>query len=57
MNAIRNKMENIDKSTTSKTNLTLVSKKDKKEAENVAKDYLNEKLSYFYSHGGPIMDL
>ena len=62
MNAIRKMMpaKNIDKATVSKTNLSLISNEkyeDKKEAEKMTKEYLNEKLSYFYSHGGPIMDI
>jgi len=59
MNAIKKMMisEEVNKNSASKTNLTLVSKEDKKEAEKMSKEYLNEKLSYFYSHGGPIMDL
>ena len=59
MNAIKKMMvnENVDKNTTSKINLTLISKEDKKEAEKMSKEYLDEKLSYFYSHGGPIMDI
>lgn len=28
-----------------------------KGTKNLSIDYLNEKLAYFYSHGGPIMDI
>jgi hypothetical protein len=28
-----------------------------KEEKAKSADYLNEKLEYFYSHGGPIMDI
>jgi len=62
MNAIKKMMpaKSIEKITTNKTNLSLVSNEkyeDKKEAEKMTKEYLNEKLYYFYSHGGPIMDI
>ncbi|MDD3363629.1 MAG: hypothetical protein PHZ03_01460 [Syntrophomonas sp.] len=39
--------------------ISLESKKnmDKKEAERMTVEYLNEKLTYFYNNGGPIMEL
>jgi len=30
---------------------------EKREAEERIKQYLNEKLAYFYNNGGPIMDI
>lgn len=65
MNAIRKMInqERVNKIATSKTNLTLVKteKKDKNiemvDGKFMTKDELNEKLAYFYEHGGPIMEL
>ena len=59
MNAIKKKMtsEEVNKTSDSKTNLNLVSTENKKEAEKMTKDYLNEKLYYFYTNGGPVMDI
>ena len=61
MNAIRNMMvSEINKAKESKTTLTLVNNedpKDKKEAEKMTKVYLDEKLYYFYTNGGPVMDI
>ena len=40
--------------------LTLVpdmAPEEKREAEERIKQYLNEKLAYFYNNGGPIMDI
>ena len=40
--------------------LTLVpdmTPEEKREAEEKIKQYLNEKLIYFYNNGGPIMDI
>lgn len=31
--------------------------KVKKEADKMTKEYLNEKLYYFYTNGGPVMDI
>jgi len=31
--------------------------KDKKAADGMTLEYLNEKLAYFYNNGGPIMEL
>jgi len=61
MNAIRKMMisETANKAD-KKTNLTLVSnenREDKKEAAKMSKEYLNEKMYYFYNNGGPIMDI
>jgi len=64
MNAVRdmyNKPNAETKST--KPNLTLVKNdgpdKDYKLVDGrwVSKDYINEKLAYFYENGGPIMDI
>ena len=60
MNAIRKLVSEIIKVEESKTNLTLVSNEsleDKKDAEKMTKEYLNEKLYYFYTNGGPVMDI
>jgi len=62
MNAIRKLMtsEEVNKTSGDKTNLTLVSnenREDKKEAEKMTMEYLNEKLYYFYTNGGPVMDI
>jgi len=62
MNAVRNMLptECGEKITVSNISLSLVSNEKqvvKNELERMTKDYLNEKLSYFYSHGGPIMDI
>ena len=48
--------DNLDK----RPNLTLVpdmTPEEKREAEEMIKQYLNEKLAYFYNNGGPIMDI
>lgn len=44
----------------SKSHISLVSNKynaEKEEVEKMTKEYLNEKLYYFYNNGGPIMEL
>lgn len=61
MNAMREFITTVEKdNTTEKRNsLYLVSsemKADKKEADKMTKEYLNEKLYYFYTNGGPVMD-
>jgi len=59
MNAIRKMVKEIINAD-AKTNLTLVSnenREEKKEAEKMSKEYLNEKMYYFYTNGGPIMDI
>ena len=60
MNAIRKMVKEIVNKADAKTNLTLVcneNREDKKEAANMSKEYLNEKMYYFYTNGGPIMDI
>jgi hypothetical protein len=40
--------------------IALVSRRkreDKKATDGMTIEYLNEKLAYFYNHGGPIMEL
>jgi len=32
-------------------------REDKNAADGMTSEYLNEKLAYFYNHGGPIMEL
>jgi hypothetical protein len=60
MNVAR-KMDPIhDNLADKRPNLTLVpdmTPEEKKEAEERIKQYLNEKLIYFYNNGGPIMDI
>ena len=61
MNTIRKMMvsETTNKAD-AKTNLTLVSNENraaKKEAAKMSKEYLNEKMYYFYTNGGPVMDI
>ena len=60
MNAIRKMVKEIVNKAEAKTNLTLVSNEngeDKKEAVKMSKEYLNEKMYYFYTNGGPVMDI
>lgn len=41
-------------------NMALVKNEEKaetKEADKMTKEYLNEKLYYFYNNGGPVMDI
>jgi hypothetical protein len=61
MNAIKKMMASEEANKTEiETNLNLIKStkaEDKKEAEKVTKEYLNEKLYYFYTNGGPIMDI
>ena len=64
MNAVR-KISYRDSlcKTEEKTNIYLVSNNSRKEnsvlvaGKIMSKDDLNEKLAYFYEHGGPIMEL
>jgi hypothetical protein len=61
MNAIKKMMASKEaKKTGDRTSLTLVRNEkaeNKKEAEKKTKEYLNEKLYYFYINGGPVMDI
>ncbi len=62
MNAVRkmNASDIVKEIKENKSNLSLVSsesRNNKKEAEKMTKEYLNEKLYYFYNNGGPIMDI
>ena len=64
MNAVRDMYNKSSAETkVNKPDMTLVkndeSNKDYKLADGrwVSKDYLNEKLAYFYENGGPIMDV
>jgi hypothetical protein len=61
MNAIKKTMVSKETNKTeANTNLNLVEDKkteDKNEAEKMTKEYLNEKLYYFYTNGGPVMDI
>lgn len=59
MNAMREFMPD-KKSNEKQPKMTLVNNEmnaDKKEADKMTKEYLNEKLYYFYNNGGPIMDI
>lgn len=63
MNAVRDMYNKTNvEPKTKKPDLTMVKDKanqDYKLADGrwVSKDYLNEKLAYFYENGGPIMDV
>ena len=62
MNAVRDMYNKTNvEPKTKKPDLTMVNKtnQDYKLADGrwVSKDYLNEKLAYFYENGGPIMDV
>ena len=61
MNAIRKMMANETANKAEvKANLTLVNnenREDKKEAAKMSQEYLNEKMYYFYTNGGPVMDI
>jgi hypothetical protein len=63
MNAVRDMYnKTFVEPKTKKPDLTMVKDKtnqDYKLADGrwVSKDYLNEKLAYFYENGGPIMDV
>ncbi|MGE5458951.1 MAG: hypothetical protein ACM3NJ_00715 [Methanobacterium sp.] len=59
MNAMREFIESPEKNT-EKRNIALVhseEKAEKNESEKMTKEYLNEKLYYFYNNGGPVMDI
>ncbi len=62
MNTVRkiNASDIVHEIKENKSNLSLVSSKshdNKNESEKMTKEYLNEKLYYFYTHGGPIMEI
>ena len=58
MNAIRDMYgkEKTEKAV-GKPNLTVVKSEKVKEEIKYTKEYLNEKMYYFYNHGGPIVEL
>ena len=60
MNAVKeiyNKKD--DKATATKPALTIVKKENNETKEEIkySKEYLNEKMYYFYNNGGPVMDI
>lgn len=62
MNAMREFITTFEKDKTAekRSSISLVineMKTDKKEADRMTKEYLNEKLYYFYTTGGPVMDI
>ena len=60
MNVARKMNTTFEKRGDEKNILTLVpdmTPEEKREAEERIKQYLNEKLIYFYNNGGPIMDI
>ncbi|HPT70004.1 MAG TPA: hypothetical protein PKW50_07630 [Syntrophomonas sp.] len=64
MNAVRDMYSkyNAPKVTVKKPDLTLVSNEDADkeyviDGKRISKEYLNEKLAYFYENGGPVMDI
>ncbi|MGE5458952.1 MAG: hypothetical protein ACM3NJ_00720 [Methanobacterium sp.] len=62
MNAMREFITGTEKAekTEKRINVTLVRSEEKaeiKEADKMTKEYLNEKLYYFYNNGGPVMDI
>lgn len=64
MNALREFIESPKKivSTEKRTRFTVVSSEDKEDkvvlvdGRVMSKHELNEKMTYFYEHGGPVMD-
>ena len=60
MNVARKMDTTFENQGDEKNILTLVpdmTPEEKREAEEKIKQYLNEKLIYFYNNGGPIMDI
>jgi len=60
MNVARKMDTTFENQGDEKNILTLVpdmTPEEKREAEERIKQYLNEKLIYFYNNGGPIMDI
>jgi formate-dependent nitrite reductase cytochrome c552 subunit len=62
MNAVRGISPNVGineiKSKQSKISLVSIEiKKERREVDKMTKEYINEKLYYFYNNGGPIMDI
>jgi len=60
MNVARKMNTTFENRGDEKNILTLVpdmTPEEKREAEERIKQYLNEKLIYFYNNGGPIMDI
>jgi hypothetical protein len=58
MNAIRD-MYGKDKTEKAirKPNLTVVKSEAAKEETKYSKEYLNERMHYYYNNGGPVMEL
>jgi len=59
MNAMR-EFITTEKYSSNEKQISLVNKEtsvDKKEADKMTKENLDEKLYYFYTNGGPIMDI
>ena len=60
MNAVKEMYNKKDeKETVTKPALTIVNteKSETKEETKYTKEYLNEKMYYFYNNGGPVMDI
>jgi len=60
MNAMRDFITAEKPNTEKQKNINLANsgaKIEKKEAEKMTKEYLDEKLYYFYANGGPVMDI
>jgi hypothetical protein len=62
MNAVRGINPNVGineiKSKQSKISLVSIEiKEERREVDKMTKEYINEKLYYFYNNGGPIMDI
>jgi len=62
MNAVRGISPNVGineiKSKQSKISLVSIEiKEERREVDKMTKEYINEKLYYFYNNGGPIMDI
>lgn len=60
MNAMRDFITAEKPSTEKQENISLANSGaiiEKKEAEKMTKEYLDEKLYYFYTNGGPVMDI
>ena len=62
MNAVREIRPNVGRNEIKEkqTKISLVSieiKAEKRGVDKMTKEYLNEKLYYFYNNGGPIMDI
>jgi hypothetical protein len=56
-NMYYNYNDDLDKKDSKPEKATLKVINGMKEEKKMSVDYLNEKLIYFYNHGGPIMEL